>query len=448
MAFYSNLNTQIRPYLAGTILACFIIFFLTSGIHDEASGWTDLLHKPDFPDFGQFKRLETLPSEQFPHDDSKRIIAIGDIHGMNDSLHLLLSEVSYDPQQDTLIHLGDIITKGPVKGSLAVLSYLSANKVKGVRGNNDQKVIEWRAWMDWILSLPGGEEWLIQKDKNWPKHRNFYDSMYLGHDDAVDDAANKHWGDRVPKGWAPLNKHYKVARAMSRDHYNYLLSLPLIIYAPAGHTYFVHAGLLPSDPHYRPTHPSQPLSHWPQMLQSEPDVEVLRGLQELAILKDVPQNNDPYIVTNIRGVKKSNKITKSSSKGTPWAEIWNDIMGRCKGLDAVQGRSVSPSQFANFHVEFEANKGGSRPLPCYPSTIVYAHAATRGLDIKRWSVGLDSGCTYGRRLSAIILDKNSFNASSSTFTPDSPTDESVPVHSHHIPYGDNGQARILSVRCR
>lgn len=31
-------------------------------------------------------------------------------------------------------------------------------------------------------------------------------------------------------------------------------------------------------------------------------------------------------------------------------------------------------------------------LPCYASTVIYGHAATRGLDIKKWSKGLDSGC--------------------------------------------------------
>ena len=33
-----------------------------------------------------------------------------------------------------------------------------------------------------------------------------------------------------------------------------------------------------------------------------------------------------------------------------------------------------------------------KTLPCYPSTVIYGHAASRGLDIERWSKGLDSGC--------------------------------------------------------
>jgi hypothetical protein len=34
----------------------------------------------------------------------------------------------------------------------------------------------------------------------------------------------------------------------------------------------------------------------------------------------------------------------------------------------------------------------SKDLPCYPATVIYGHAAKRGLDIKRWTKGLDSGC--------------------------------------------------------
>ena len=34
----------------------------------------------------------------------------------------------------------------------------------------------------------------------------------------------------------------------------------------------------------------------------------------------------------------------------------------------------------------------SKGLPCMPSTVVYGHAAARGLDINRWSFGLDTGC--------------------------------------------------------
>ena len=34
----------------------------------------------------------------------------------------------------------------------------------------------------------------------------------------------------------------------------------------------------------------------------------------------------------------------------------------------------------------------AKGLPCMPASIVYGHSAARGLDINRWSFGLDTGC--------------------------------------------------------
>src|SRR6267154_2461092 len=66
---------------------------------------------------------------------------------------------------NTLIHVGDIITKGTHKGSLAVLEYMATNNITGVRGNHEQKVIEWRAWMEWIRELDGGQRWLAEVEE-------------------------------------------------------------------------------------------------------------------------------------------------------------------------------------------------------------------------------------------------------------------------------------------
>lgn len=56
-------------------------------------------------------------------------------------------------------------------------------------------------------------------------------------------------------------------------------------------------------------------------------------------------------------------------------------MSRCDGFE--HGLS-----FDDDHTTSKKQKA----LPCHPSTVVYGHAASRGLDIKRWTVGLDSGC--------------------------------------------------------
>jgi len=44
-------------------------------------------------------------------------------------------------------------------------------------------------------------------------------------------------------------------------------------------------------------------------------------------------------------------------------------------------------------VGFKADLGAlAKGLPCMPASVVYGHVASRGLDINRWSFGLDTGC--------------------------------------------------------
>ena len=45
-------------------------------------------------------------------------------------------------------------------------------------------------------------------------------------------------------------------------------------------------------------------------------------------------------------------------------------------------------------------------LRCRPATVVYGHSASRGLDIKRWTKGLDTGCLYGHKLTSLILTRS------------------------------------------
>jgi hypothetical protein len=105
---------------------------------------------------------------------------------------------------------------------------------------------------------------------------------------------------------------------MSAEEYNYLLSLPLVLHVPAAHTFIAHAGVLPSDPRYAPYHRRQPLARIPKLPdgvthdKARPDktLPVLRQLQEAAVLADVPQNADPWVTLNIRGVLKDGSITR------------------------------------------------------------------------------------------------------------------------------------------
>lgn len=115
--------------------------------------------------------------------------------------------------------------------------------------------------------------------------------------------------------------------AISKADYEYLRSLPLILHLPSEHTFIVHAGLLPHDPTHSITDRRQPLSHlpslsktitdssllgidWPANVRMRPTVPIYRQAQEVNLIQDIPQNMDPWVLLNMRSLRKDNKVTK------------------------------------------------------------------------------------------------------------------------------------------
>ncbi|KAI0259903.1 Metallo-dependent phosphatase-like protein [Gloeopeniophorella convolvens] len=364
----------------------------------------------------------------------------------------LLSEISYNSSKDTLIHLGDITAKGTHAGSLSVLSFMSAHNVSGVRGNHDQKVIEWRAWMHWVegAEAGAGSRWLSDLEEKWEAENS---SGNLEDDEDTEEWVKKQkqrgtknhkkWWSKIPKGWQLFSDHYRVARAMSKADYDYLVSLPLVVHLPSEHSFLAHAGLLPYDPTLSMTSKRQPLARLPRLLPStrQHSVPVLRNAQELAILNDIKQNNDPWVVLNMRNLRKDNTVSRKTDKGKPWTDVWNGVISRCVGFDSATAQ------------------GKATTLPCHPSTVVYGHAASRGLDVNRWSIGLDTGCVYGRRLTALILETAHEHRRAipprirvvrddidDDLNDDDDGDDAEPTPDS-IPFGDNGHGRLTSVKC-
>jgi hypothetical protein len=96
---------------------------------------------------------------------------------------------------------------------------MSKHNISGVRGNHDQQVIEWRAWLDWIQDLEdrAGSRWLLELEEKWEKdHR----SGRLKDDSdtkawvktEMRKGRNRKWWSRIPKGWKLLSDHYRIAR--------------------------------------------------------------------------------------------------------------------------------------------------------------------------------------------------------------------------------------------
>ncbi|KAI0041916.1 Metallo-dependent phosphatase [Auriscalpium vulgare] len=383
-------QSYLRRAVSFSVLLFFLTLIFSMGVIQEISAgrlMVSVASQNGFPDFGQYVAPGSLSAERLSLDSpDRRVIIIGDIHGMSDALQSLLREVHYDSKKDTLIHVGDIAAKGPQSGSISVLSYMSMHNITGVRGNHDQKVLEWRAWIEWVRALGdgAGRAWLDGVEGRWlqeqrltgPGKGDEFDA-----DDWVEEQAknskkgDRRWWGRVPKGWKMFSDHYNIARAMTAEEYGYLRSLPLVLHLPSEHTFLVHAGLLPYDPTRSITSQRQPLARLPSLPAhgvSRPTIPSLREAQELAILDEVKQNADPWVVLNMRNILSDNTVSRKTKKGKAWAKTWNDVMPRCAGYDKPKKKGKS--------------------LPCYPSTVVYGHAAARGLDVHRWTIGLDSGC--------------------------------------------------------
>jgi serine/threonine protein phosphatase 1 len=88
-----------------------------------------------------------------------KIFAIGDIHGCLEKLQTLITNIDADPQNDTLIFIGDYIDRG--KSSSEVVDYVirlksEYNKVVCLLGNHEYMLIRYLEGVDEDMYLENG----------------------------------------------------------------------------------------------------------------------------------------------------------------------------------------------------------------------------------------------------------------------------------------------------
>jgi hypothetical protein len=336
--------------------------------------------------------VRTVRSSTPPPDESGRLIFVGDIHGMHASLLALLARVNFNPAHDTLVPAGDMLTKGGVGSSLAVLDVLMENGARPVRGNQDQPVIEWRAWQEWIAGLDarGGEhakhrtglQWLRDLDHSFARRPAW---LSRGRWLATERAQGpEHFWARVPSAMLDdmFGQAYLVARRMSTAQAAWLRGTPSALHIPVLHTLVVHAGLLPTNAS-RPLHAvGQPLAAPPPGAGRTDAAR--RAAQEAAVLDGpgIPRNSELWTRTRLRAVRWNATLSSKREDGTYWADIWDDVVDRCRGFRAPSDGDADLGQ----------DDAQRQRLSCMPITVVYAHTAAFGLDVRRWTIGLDSGC--------------------------------------------------------
>jgi hypothetical protein len=205
-----------------------------------------------------------------------RTIIVGDVHGCLAELDALLDRLAF-ASGDRLIFVGDLVARGP--DSLGVLDVVRRTGAIVVRGNHEQKLLDWQhartAWMH---------------------------------------------GQAAAK--PPIGRmHRDLARDLRPVDWTLLETSPLSFDLPEHGARVVHAGVDPSAP-----------------LDAQ----------------------SPQTLMRIRTVRA--KAGAGGKRDVLWGAAWTG-----------------------------------------PPQIVFGHNAAPGLQLHPWATGLDTGCVYGGRLTALVL---------------------------------------------
>lgn len=248
-------------------------------------------------------QIQDLPSEYLPetgkHRSPGRLVVVGDVHGMKESLQELLEKVEFKEKHDHLILAGDIISKGP--DSLGVVDLAMKLGATVVRGNHEDRVI------------------LAHVDME-------------AEDDRADPEQDTLEEDRFSHG---NDKDRKLARKLGEKRIKWLKECPVILrvgpLGDMGEVVVVHAGLAP-------------------------------GVKL--------EKQDPFMVMNMRTINDG--VPSDERDGRGWMKAWNKYQ---------------------------------KSLPKHKrSTVIYGHDSKRGLQIEKYSMGIDTGCLRGGKLSAIVIE--------------------------------------------
>ena len=295
-------------------------------------------------------RLQELDPTLLPGGDSdprgeKRLIFVGDIHGCSKELKKLLAKVEFDSRRDHLIAVGDTISKGP--DNVGVLDELMRIGASSVRGNHEDRILALAPAVLESGSLPVGTD---------------------------------SYGEKFAKD-------SKLLRDLSPYHLDYLRSMSLMFRVPP----------LPQAKSTTQKH-SSPIG--------EEILVVHAGLVPALPL----DKQDPYFVMNMRSIHKKThapfaEAESKKAKTEPWHELWNWYNDRLYNHKSLKDFRVSESTdvSATGTGWFEWLRKGSSRYP-KPQVVVYGHRSKEGLQIERWSKGLDTGCVTGGRLTALVLD--------------------------------------------
>lgn len=408
---------------------------------NEPLGTFGMQEPPMFKGMTQIQELEAeyIPGGRHDQEGKRRLVFIGDIHGCKKELLKLLDKVGFRKETDHLVCTGDVIAKGP--DSLGVVDTLMELNASSVRGNHEDKVLLAR---DQTLRHPSLDK-KARKEKAaglkgedlapyfFPEQRAWLQSLpIILHVPALN----------IPAAQAPARQEAQMDDSEDEED-------------PEAET---AEGGVNTDPSAfskkskkkdkkRKKKKSKKPPHVPDITTA---INIVHG----GLVPGLPlTRQDPYAVMNMRSMSPSSHVpSRERDKGVPWEHIWgwyNDRLDKHRNPkkfswfaedyeievgsesgaeDSADGGAGEDSSTAavtaamakakveNMDAEDEMEGwkswfsdwfGHSAKMKLKvqpPSVVVYGHDSPRGLNLHRWSKGLDSGCVRGGQLTALVVD--------------------------------------------
>ena len=355
--------------------------------------------------------ITTAAASDDPPSPPPRLIVIGDVHGQLACLRALLAEAGYDAARgDRVVLAGDLINKGPDSAGVAALAMDQG--FAAVRDNHEDKVLRVFALAEAVQAeVGGGSDGSGSESGEVARRLEEWEDAALSKSDRAALATARSLTPEQ-RDWIaarPLLLRLD-ARAIVSGHDGSGAEGPAAAEAPRDEVIVVHAGVVPGvvledqDPwalmsmrtllypgkkgklhgedsavrsKFKDLHPTAaPPS------DAEVEAESRRLLEHYCSCSrsrvDGSDNSDDATAKQ-KDKKEEDGIIPAAvpvatREGRSWAKAW----------DAIER---------------------AKPAGAPRTTVVYGHDARKGLNVKEYTFGLDSGCVKGGRLTALVFEE-------------------------------------------
>ena len=297
------------------------------------------------------------PYEPSPSENPARLLIIGDVHGMLDQLEVLLSKANYlSSRGDRVIFVGDLVNKGPKSSS--VVQYAMDINATSVRGNHEDKVL--RVWA-------GAEEARTKAEAEGKDGDEAYEAF------KNDLGSGK-------------QKALETAESITSEQRVWLSTLPVALrlgdLPGLGDVAVVHGGMVPGI----------------SLDKQEPwAMYNIRALIDFDGEDDETTQSDEFVATIEERLADMRPGSKPSQQTFELAK--QSAIGLYRRVSHIP---TSKFEDGKWWVE-SWNQQQEEKAKSERMTVVYGHDSKRTVQMKRYSIGLDSGCVNGKKMTALVL---------------------------------------------